>query len=83
MSVREWGEIIVAATYALLGAVNTMPAPDQPWNLRKWFYDWSHLMLQSSPVQRIENKFNMTPNGTVSATKVETTGTQPPVEMKA
>ena len=44
----HWGTIVFAVLYIFIGAVGTMPTPDDPRPFRtkvyQWFYDFLHLI---------------------------------------
>jgi hypothetical protein len=81
LTVREWAALIGAGIYSAVAGVNTMPVPGSEMNaqtLYKWFYDWTHCLINSPQVQVIERHFHIEPNGAVTS---DTTKTTSPVEV--
>ena len=47
---------ILVASYVVIGGVNTMPRPGDPFRLYRWLYDWSHVLLNSPAAQHFEQQ---------------------------
>jgi hypothetical protein len=47
---------ILIVSYVVIGGVNTMPKPGDPFKLYRWLYDWSHVLLNSPAAQHLERQ---------------------------
>jgi hypothetical protein len=47
---------IFVASYLVVGGVNTMPKPGDPFKLYQWLYDWSHVLLNSPAAKQFEQQ---------------------------
>ena len=71
ISGRTEMEAVFVGGYILIAGVSTMPKPGDKFAVYQWIYDWAHLLLNSPMAMRIEQRFQVSQNGTV-ATETKT-----------
>lgn len=75
LSGRTEGELLIIVAYVVIASIQSLPKDKKDFSFYDWFYDTSHMLLNTPMAKRVEQRFDVSQsNGTVSSeSKISTT----------